>query len=96
MDKEFILRYLKEEHISNNENLAEIAELSGLEVVKTLLRNHESMRLNCIPLLNKNKKLMYTVISDNYKSMSVKHLSDLTGLRRSKVQEIIKELEDIK
>ncbi len=91
MDKEFVLKYLKPEHVEGIETLEEIAEASGMEVVIQLYKNHETLR-GYIPTMLSNKSLMHDVIKDNYQTMSVKQLADKTGLRRQKILQIIKEL----
>jgi len=93
MDKDFVLKYLDVEHLRDNQELLEIAEISGIEVVKTLLKNHESMRVLYIPTLKRNKDLMMTVIRENMHKYSVSQLARLTGLTRKRVLEFIKMIE---
>ena len=92
MDKEFILKYLRPEHLKGIETLEEIAEVSGLDYVKVMYLNHETLR-GYIPCLMSNKKLLSTVVRENYERMSVKELSDRTGLRRNQLKKLIKELQ---
>lgn len=93
MDKEFILRYLKKEHLAGNSDLSEIAEISGLDVVKTLIKNHETMRMCYIPMLANNKELMCDVIRKNKDKMTVNQLASVTGFTRRKVERMIAEIE---
>lgn len=94
MDKDFILKYLRVEHLATNSELLEIAEGSGLEVVKPLLKNHEQMGNLYIPLLTSNKALMCAVIADNRDKMTVRQLATITGLNRRRVQQLINEMNE--
>ncbi len=93
MDKEFILRHLKKEHLAGNEGLSEIAEMSGLDIVKDLFRNHETMRDLYIPMLNNNKELMKEVIKKNKDKFSICQLANMTGLTRKRIEKLIDEVE---
>ena len=87
MDKEFMLKYLKEEHLQNNAELYEVAEISGLEVVKQLFRNHETMRMCYIPQLNNNECLLTEIVSDNI-DMPTGQLAALTGCTRNRIDNL--------
>ena len=92
MDKEFILKNLKKEHLKGNAELFEVAELSGLDIVKELLRNHEEMRLY-VPCLTNQKKLMREIIEKNKDSLSVEQLSNVTGMPRRKIKKLLADCE---
>ena len=79
------------EHLTNNQELYEVAEMSGLDVAKQLFRNHESMRMLYIPKLNNNKELMIEVIKDNPK-MSTAQLAALTGCTRQRIENLKEEI----
>ncbi len=93
MDKEFILRYLRKEHLKGNQELYGIAEVKGLEFAKELLRDFASMRFLYIPTLERNIELMREVIADNMHKYSIRELARKTGLSRRKVREIIRDIE---
>ncbi|QLH52765.1 MAG: hypothetical protein CH6_0067 [Candidatus Kapaibacterium sp.] len=93
MDRAFVLQYLKIEHLQNNSELMEIAENSGLEYVKELLREYPSMRVMYIPTLERNKELMKEVIRANIGKLTVRQLSRKTGLSMKKIKQYIKEIE---
>jgi hypothetical protein len=92
MDKEFLLKYLKVEHLANNQELSEVAEMSGIDVAKQLFRNHETMRMLYIPMLNKNKELLIEVIKDN-SGMSIAQLATLTGCTRQRIESLREEID---
>lgn len=92
MDKEFLLKYLRVEHLTNNQELYEVAEMSGLDVAKSLFRNHETMRMLYIPMLNNNKELMRDIIKAN-KEMPVTQLAALTGCTRQRIESLKEEIE---
>ncbi|MEM5793555.1 MAG: winged helix-turn-helix transcriptional regulator [Candidatus Aenigmatarchaeota archaeon] len=93
MDRDFVLQYLKIEHLRGNSELMEIAENSGLEYVKELLREYPSMRVMYIPTLERNRELMMEVIRANKDKMSVTQLARKTGLSVKKVKEYLREIE---
>ncbi len=91
MNKDFILKHLKEEHMQGYGSLQEIVEESGLETVKTLLKNHETLTIY-VPTLQRNNALMRDVIKENYKTLSCHKLEELTGLPIRRIKEMIAEL----
>lgn len=93
MDREFVLQYLRIEHLQSNSELMEIAENSGLDYVKELLREYPSMRVMYIPTLERNKELMMEVIRANKDKMSVTQLARKTGLSVKKVKQYLREIE---
>lgn len=93
MDRDFVLQYLKIEHLRGNSELMEIAENSGLEYVKELLREYPSMRVMYIPTLERNRELMMEVIRANKDKMSVTQLARKTGLSVKKVKQYLREIE---
>lgn len=94
MDRDFVLQYLKIEHLRGNSELMEIAENSGLEYVKELLREYPSMRVMYIPTLERNRELMMEVIRANKDKMSVTQLARKTGLSVKKVKQYLREIEN--
>jgi 4-alpha-glucanotransferase len=94
MDREFVLQYLKIDHLKGNSELMEIAENSGLDYVKELLREYPSMRVMYIPTLERNKALMMDVIRENLGKMSIQQLSRRTGLSIKRIKRYIRELEE--
>ncbi|ROL55832.1 hypothetical protein D9V84_10490 [Bacteroidetes/Chlorobi group bacterium Naka2016] len=93
MDREFVLKYLKIEHLKSNAELLEIAENSGLDYVKELLREYPSMRIMYIPTLERNKPLMMDVIRENIGKMTVRQLARKTGLSIKRIKKYIRELD---
>ena len=93
MDKELILKHLKKEHLKGNDELYEIADVSGLDVVKELFRNHEGMRMCYIPMLVNNKSLMRDFLRVNKTKFTVHQLVEITGKSRRKIEEMIAEIE---
>ncbi|MFN3327600.1 MAG: hypothetical protein ACK40U_01885 [Fervidobacterium pennivorans] len=94
VDREFVLQYLRVEHLRGNSELMEIAENSGLDYVKELLREYPSMRVMYIPTLERNKPLMLEVIRANMEKMSVRQLARKTGLSLKKIKQYIKEIKE--
>ena len=94
MDKDFILNYLKMEHLEKNPDMYEIAEILGFEVVKVLMKNHASLRNLYIPIMSLNKDLMYDVIKSNYLKMTIRELCNKTGLSRRKVIDMVKKIKE--
>jgi hypothetical protein len=94
MDKDFVLKYLKKEHLRNNAELMEIVEVKGLDYVKELLKHFETMRFLYIPTLKRNKELMKAVIADNYQKMTIRQLVMKTGLSQKSIEKIIREIEE--
>jgi hypothetical protein len=90
MDIEFILKHLDEEHLAGNLDLQEIAEESGMDVVKALFKNHSGMRVY-IPTLEKNQALLETIIKEN-PNMSVRELSMKTSKPRNTIWRIKREI----
>ncbi|MCX7880847.1 MAG: hypothetical protein N2517_09335 [Ignavibacteria bacterium] len=93
MDRDFILQYLKLEHLRGNSELTEIAEHSGMEFVKELLREYPSMRVLYVPTLQRNRELMLEVIRANKDKMSPIQLARKTGLSVKRVRLFLRELE---
>lgn len=94
MDRDFVLQYLRIEHLRGNAELVEIAENSGLDYVKVLLREYPSMRVMYIPTLERNKALIQEVIRANIDKMSVRQLARKTGLSIKRIKKYIKEIKD--
>ncbi len=88
-----MLKYLKKEHLKGNDGLTEIADISGMDIVKTLLKNHEGLRMCYVPMLSNNKELIREVIRCNKDKMTITQLVNITGLSRRKIERMIAELE---
>lgn len=91
MDKEFILAHLKPEHLKDNESLKEIYELSGLETVKLLLRNHETLQLY-VPRLHSLPDLMRDVVEENKNTMDEHKLRQKTDLSRKTMSAMLRRI----
>lgn len=79
MDEKKLLSYLKIEHLQDNEGLKEIAETSGLEIVKLLLLNHEGLKLY-IPKIKSLSLLVEDYITDNYQNLNRRSLQNVLGV----------------
>lgn len=91
MNKDFILEYLKKEHLSGHSELLEIAEESGLEVVKLLLKNHSALHLY-VPKITSLPLLMKDFLKDNESKLDCKQLQYTTGLSKRNIDEYLKEI----
>lgn len=87
MDKQFIVDYLKEEHLESHPKLKEICEASGIETVKQLLMNFEQEQIY-VPQIRTIKPLIEEVIKEN-KDLSVQTLKSKTGLPKKFITAII-------
>lgn len=90
MDKQFILNHLKIEHLKDNRTLYEIAETSGLDVIKDLLLDCEQMYIY-VPKILSLPKLIEDCIEQNKSTMSEGELRRKLGLPQRTFEEILRE-----
>jgi len=89
MDKKFILQHLKIEHLREHPSLLEIAETSGLEVVKELLTNHEQTNFY-IPRISSIEGLLRDFVDLNKSTMSEHELRKRSDLSKKTIQKFLR------
>lgn len=89
MDKNFVLNYLRLEHLKESDDLYDIAKTQGVDFVKGLFRDHETLRLY-VPNVTAIKDLMHEVVMDNYSRMQIHELKRRTGLSYDTIRRMTK------
>lgn len=93
MNKDLILSYLKIEHLQENAALREIAEESGIEVVKLLLRNHEGLQVY-VPKVTNLPALMEEFISASSQHLNERQLQSVTNVTRGTIAEYMRRIRE--
>lgn len=91
MNKELILSYLKLEHLKDNEGLREIAEESGIDVVKILLLNHEGLKVY-VPKITNIPRLMEEFIALSSQRLNERELQNITNVTRSTINSYLRKI----
>ena len=89
MDIDWILKYLEIGDLEGNSGFFEIAEISGMDVAKTLLKNHATLANVYIPNVQSNNRLMRKIINDNINKLSIREIASKTGLSRRAVEKYL-------
>lgn len=93
MNKDLILNHLKVEHLKDNEALREIAEESGIEVVKLLLRNHEGLHVY-VPKVSNLPLLMEAFIGESSKHLNERQLQTITNVTRQTIADYMRKIRE--
>ncbi len=93
MNKDLILSHLKVEHLKENEALREIAEESGIEVVKLLLKNHEGLKVY-VPKVTNLTMLMEDFICESSKHLNERQLQNVTSVTRGTISEYLRKIRE--
>lgn len=90
MDKKFVLSYLSAKHLESNENLYELCEVVGIEVIRQIMESCESLQVR-IPILSNNKQLLLDVIKSN-RGMPERELRKKLGIPPERLRKYIQEI----
>lgn len=93
MNKDLILSHLKVEHLKENEALREIAEESGIDVVKLLLRNHEGLQVY-VPKVTNLSALMEEFICESSQHLNERQLQSVTNVTRGTIAEYMRRIRE--
>jgi surfactin synthase thioesterase subunit len=88
MNKEKLLDSMVISDLRDYPDLLDLAQESGIEVVKEMYRKHETMDLR-VPYLKNNVQLIKRYISENKQSMTIPQLSRETGWSQERVKKLI-------
>lgn len=90
MNKERLLNELIIDDLHDFPDLLDLAEESGIEVVKEMYRKHETMDLR-VPYLKNNVQLIKRFILRNKENMTIPQLSRETGWSQERIKKTINE-----
>lgn len=88
MDKELLLENLHIDDLKIHPDLHDLADTSGIEIVKELYRNHEGISFYT-PDIRSNKPLMERFINENKNKYSEYQISRIIGWRIEKVRTVL-------